>query len=177
MINVNTAVKSNNIKLNRIRGLKALKRGMITGMEFVYMNAPFDVFYIVKRTVNKEIEDETSVFGELLQCFLKNQLDGVTEERDLKILETLEANKAELVTLVKIAAEYNCDAQGYFHEMQRAQGGYAYYLSALLGAQIRLRMLIAKKDWVLANAQKGYVISYLDKLSKCKAVYRAMLAA
>jgi len=56
---------------------------------------------------------------------------------------------------------------------------YIRYLDALINAQIQLRKIMAKKDWLLAETQKGYVVKYLSKLSECKANianYRAMLA-
>lgn len=102
-------------------GFKALKRGAITGAEFVYLNAPFEIRYLLKSTVDREIEDETSVFGWLLECFLKSSHSGVTKGRDVLILEKLTEDKAEIVKLVEIAAKYNRDVQGYFADIKNTR--------------------------------------------------------
>ncbi len=58
---------------------------------------------------------------------------------------------------------------------------YVYWLNALLGAQIRLRKLMAEGDWLLAETQKDYyIVKYLHKVTECKANilrYCAMLGS
>lgn len=157
------------IESKNFYGLNLLKRGMITGAEFVYMNTPFDIYHTLKRTIDRENEDETSVFSGLLKRFLKNKFDGITKKRDVLILEKLIEHKTEIIELVTVAVKYNRDAQGYFADLKNAVNDYRYWLDVLISAQIRLKEIMADNDWLLAESQKSYVVEYLHKLSECKA--------
>lgn len=82
-------------KTTQIQYLKHLKRGTITGMEFIYANMPDD---LRQSFLNIRESDGISIFSAVLKWFLTDS-------------ETV-------LNLIKIAAEENKDAQGLLYEIK-----------------------------------------------------------